>query len=312
MRNTSRTGRSSAQVAGAAVRGSRQSQWPRNPIDVFILAELQHRGLEPSPEASRETLLRRVALDLTGLPPTPGELDAFLADRSPDAYEKAVDRLLASPRYGERMALDWLDAARYADTNGYYTDLERHAWPWRDWVIAALNGNMPFDRFTIEQIAGDLLPGATVDQKVATGFNRNHMVTNESGSIDEECRVGYVVDRVDTTATVWLGLTVGCARCHDHKYDPITQKEYYGLFAYFNNVPEKGLVKDPVNPPPVLSLPTAEQEQQLAGLRRRAGCESALEGRRAGRKRGHGRLGKNRRRRAPPVPAARTPWPRSI
>ena len=251
------------------------SPWPRNPIDVFILAELQQRGLQPSPEESREVLLRRVSLDLTGLPPTHGELDACAADRSPGAYERAVDRLLASPRYGERMALDWLDAARYADTNGYYTDLERHAWPWRDWVIRALNGNMPFDRFTIEQLAGDLLPGATDDQKIATGFNRNHMVTNESGSIDEECRTGYVVDRVDTTATVWLGLTVGCARCHDHKYDPITQKEYYGLFAYFNNVPEKGLVKDPINPTPVLSLPTAAQDERLAKLRgRRARGES--------------------------------------
>ena len=253
------------------------SRWPRNPIDVFILAELQRRGLKPSPEESGDVLLRRVTLDLTGLPPTPAELDASAADRSPGAYERAVDRLLASPRYGERMALDWLDAARYADTNGYYTDLERHAWPWRDWVIRALNGNMPFDRFTIEQLAGDLLPGATDDQKIATGFNRNHMVTNESGSIDEECRIGYVVDRVDTTATVWLGLTVGCARCHDHKYDPITQKEYYGLFAYFNNVPEKGLVKDPVNPAPVLSLPTVAQDERLADLRgRRARGEGRL------------------------------------
>ncbi len=251
--------------------------WARNPIDVFILDELERRGLGPSPEENRDALLRRVTLDLTGLPPLLGELDALAADRSPGAYERAVDRLLASPRYGERMALDWLDAARYADTNGYYTDLERHAWPWRDWVIRAFNGNLPFDRFTIEQLAGDLLAGATNDQKIATGFNRNHMTTNESGSIDEECRVGYVVDRVDTTASVWLGLTLGCARCHDHKYDPITQKEYYGLFAYFNNVPEKGLVKDPVNPTPVLVLPTAAQEERLAHLReRRAHCESRL------------------------------------
>jgi hypothetical protein len=256
--------------------GRGASPWHRNPIDVFIMAELEQRGLQPSPEESREVLLRRVSLDLTGLPPTPGELDAYHSDRDPGAYERAVDRLLASPRYGERMALDWLDAARYADTNGYYTDLERHAWPWRDWVIRALNGNMPFDRFTIEQLAGDLLAGATDDQKVATGFNRNHMVTNESGSIDEECRTGYVVDRVDTTATVWLGLTAGCARCHDHKYDPITQKEYYGLFAFFNNVPEKGLVKDPVNPTPVLSLPTTAQDERLADL---AGRRARDEGR---------------------------------
>jgi hypothetical protein len=251
--------------------------WPRNPVDVFILAELQRHGLEPAPEAPREILLRRVTLDLTGLPPTPAERDAFLGDPAPDAYERAVDRLLASPRYGERMALDWLDAARYADTNGYYTDLERHAWPWRNWVIDAFNRNVPFDRFTIEQLSGDLLPAPTSDQKIATGFNRNHMVTNESGVIEEEARVGYVVDRVDTTATVWLGLTVGCARCHDHKYDPITQKEYYRLFAYFNNVPETGLVKDPVNPTPVLSLPTLAQERRLADLHnRRVQCESRL------------------------------------
>jgi hypothetical protein len=254
-----------------------RSGWPRNPIDRFVLAGLEGARLAPAPEERKALLLRRLALDLTGLPPSPEELDAFLAEPAPDAYERSVDRLLASPRYGERLALDWLDAARYADTNGYYTDLERHAWPWRDWVIAAFNRNLPFDRFTIEQIAGDLLPDATSAQNIATGFNRNHMVTNESGVIDEEARVGYVVDRVDTTATVWLGLTLGCARCHDHKYDPITQPEYYGLFAYFNNVPEKGLVKDPVNPAPVLSLPTAGQESQLAELRQhRLRCEAEL------------------------------------
>jgi hypothetical protein len=262
-----------------AVSGGRSS-WPRNPIDLFVLAELERQGLEPSSEENPQTLLRRVTLDLTGLPPTPEELEAHAADQTPGAYERAVDRLLASPRFGERMAIDWLDAARYADTNGHYTDLERHAWPWRDWVIRALNGNMPFDRFTVEQLAGDLLPGSTDDQKIATGFNRNHMVTNESGSIDEECRVGYVVDRVDTTATVWLGLTAGCARCHDHKYDPITQREYYGLFAYFNNVPEKGLVKDPINPTPVLSLPTAAQAERLSDLNgRRVRCEAQLKAR---------------------------------
>jgi hypothetical protein len=247
----------------------RRQDWPRNPIDSFVLAELERRGLAPSPEANRETLLRRVSLDLTGLPPTPAELNAFLADKSPDAYEKVVDRLLASPRYGERMALDWLDAARYADSNGFYNDLERHAWPWRDWVIRAFASNMPFDQFTIEQLAGDLLPQATQEQRVATGFNRNHMVTAESGVIDEEYRVGYVVDRVDTTSTVWLGMTIGCARCHDHKYDPISQQEYYSLFACFNNVPERGLTKDPINPPPVMSLPSAEQAQQLVALRKR-------------------------------------------
>lgn len=235
--------------------------WCRNPIDRFVLAELERRGMNPSPEASDETLARRLALDLTGLPSP--RVNAT-AKRDYDSY---VDELLASSRYGERMALDWLDAARYADTNGYYTDLERNAWPWRDWVIGAFNRNMPFDRFTIEQLAGDLLPGATTDQKIATGFNRNHPVTNESGVIDEEFRVSYVVDRLDTTATVWLGLSLGCARCHDHKYDPITQREYYQLFSLFNNVPEKGLVKDPVNPQPALMLPTAEQEKELANLK---------------------------------------------
>src|SRR6185312_2493821 len=162
----------------------------------------------------------------------------------------------------EEMARHWLDVARYADTHGLHLDNERQMWLYRDWVIRAFNDNLPFDRFTIEQLAGDLLPGATLDQKIATGFNRNHMVTNESGVIDEEARVGYVVDRVDTTASVWMGLTLGCARCHDHKYDPITQKEYYALFACFNNVPEKGLVKDPAHAPPVLALPTAEQERR--------------------------------------------------
>jgi hypothetical protein len=254
-------------------------KWPRNAIDRFVLAELDERGVRPSPEANKATLLRRVSLDLTGLPPTLAELDAFLADDSPQAYERVVDRLLASPSYGERMALDWLDAARYADTNGYYTDVERQAWPWRDWVIAAFNANKPFDEFTIEQLAGDLLPEATVQQKVATGFNRNHMVTNESGVDDEEYRVGYVVDRVDTTTTVWMGLTVGCARCHDHKYDPISQREYYQLFAYFNNIQENGLVKDPTNPPPVMGLPTPEQERQLAKLAdERKVCEAKLRG----------------------------------
>lgn len=241
----------------------KQAARARNEIDRFILAELESHGLHASAEADRATLLRRASLDLTGLPPTPAELDRFLADNSPDAYERQVDRLLASPRYGERLALDWLDAARYADTNGYYTDLPRQAWPWRDWVIRAFNANMPFDRFTIEQLAGDLLPNATAEQKIATGFNRNHMTNNESGIIDEEFRVSYVVDRVDTTGVVWLGLSVGCARCHDHKYDPITQREYYELFSFFNNVPEHGLVKSLDNPPPVLSLPTRDQQREL-------------------------------------------------
>jgi hypothetical protein len=242
--------------------------WGRNPIDAFVLERLEREGLSPSPEATPTTLIRRVTLDLTGLPPTPAEVDAFLADRSPDAYEKVVDRLLASPRYGERMVLEWLDAARYADSNGYQSDGTRTMWPWRDWVIDALNRNMPFDQLTVEQLAGDLLPGATRSQKIATGFNRNHMLNGEGGRIPEESRVDYVVDRVDTTATVWLGVTLGCARCHDHKFDPFTQKEYYRLFAYFNNVPESGAVDRGGNAAPVLSLPTREQEERLAALTR--------------------------------------------
>lgn len=214
--------------------------WPRNAIDRFILSRLEHEGLAPSPEASRETLIRRLTLDLTGLPPTIQEVDAFLADRSPIAYERLVDRLLASPRYGERMAWDWLDAARYADSNGYQGDNDRTMWPWRDWVVRTLNGNMPYDRFTIEQLAGDLLPGATLEQKLATGFNRNHMINGEGGRIAEENRVDYIMDQVETVSTVWLGLTMTCARCHDHKYDPITQRDYYQLFAFFNQTPVDG------------------------------------------------------------------------
>jgi Protein of unknown function (DUF1553)/Protein of unknown function (DUF1549)/Concanavalin A-like lectin/glucanases superfamily/Planctomycete cytochrome C len=215
--------------------------WPRNAIDFFVLARLEKEGLAPSPEAARETLIRRVTLDLTGLPPTPREVADFLADRSPNAYERVVDRLLASPRYGERMALDWLDAARYADTNGYQNDFARTMWPWRDWVIAAFTRNLPFDRFVVEQLAGDLLPNATPQQKIATGFNRNNRTVTEAGSIDEEWRVENGVDRVETTATVFLGLTLGCARCHDHKYDPLSQREFYQFFAFFNSLNEQGV-----------------------------------------------------------------------
>lgn len=238
-------------------------RWPRNPIDNFVLARLLQEGLTPSPEADRVTLLRRVSLDLTGLPPSPAEVDAFLADKSPNAYEKVVDRLLASPRFGERMAKPWLDAARYADTNGYQTDGDRSMWRWRDWVIEAFNKNMPFDRFTIEQIAGDMLPGATLEQKLATGFNRNHRGNSEGGVIPEEYAVEYVVDRVDTTATVWLGLTIGCCKCHNHKYDPLSQQEFYQLFAYFNNVPERGKAIKYGNSPPYIKTPTRAQEVRL-------------------------------------------------
>jgi hypothetical protein len=245
----------------------RNVAWPRNAIDHFILARLEHEGLNPSPEASRETLIRRVTLDLTGLPPTPAEVNAFRADRSPDAYERLVDRLLASPRYGERQAMEWLDLARYADTNGYQNDFARTMWPWRDWVIEAFNRNLPFDRFVIEQIAGDLLPGATQSQRIGTGFNRNNRTVTEAGSIDEEWRVENAVDRVETTATVFLGLTLGCGRCHDHKFDPITQREFYQFFAFFNSVKEQGVYTEQRgNVPPLILLPTPEDEKRLRQL----------------------------------------------
>jgi len=243
----------------------KNAAWPRNPIDFFILAKLEAAGLPLMPEASRETLIRRVTLELTGLPPTIDEINAFIGDPSPDAYERLVDRLLASPRYGERMVLEWLDAARYSDTNGYQTDGTRAMWPWRDWVIDALNKNMPFDRFTIEQIAGDMLPNPTTPQKIATGFHRNHMLNGEGGRIAEESRVDYVVDRVDTTGAVWLGLTVGCGRCHDHKYDPVSQKEYYQLYAYFNSIDETGGVdRRNSTAAPTVELPTEEQKARIA------------------------------------------------
>ncbi len=238
----------------------------RNPIDAFVLERLKREGLSHASPAERTTLLRRVTLDLTGLPPTPEETDRFLADAAPDAYERAVDRLLASPRYGERMASRWLDAARYADTSGYQTDGIRHMWRWRDWVIEAFNRNLPFDTFTIEQIAGDMLNSPTLEQRIATGFNRNHRGNAEGGIIPEEYAVEYVIDRVDTTATVWLGLTMGCARCHDHKFDPITHKEFYQVFALFNNVPEKGRAIKVGNSPPMIKAPTRDQQKELREL----------------------------------------------
>jgi hypothetical protein len=241
-------------------------RWPANAIDYFILARLDREGLKPAPEAPKETLIRRVSLDLTGIPPTPAEVEAFLADTSPGAYEKVVDRLLRSPRYGERMAARWLDAARYADTNGYQYDGERVMWRWRDWVINAFNRNQPFNQFALEQIAGDLLPNATREQVIATGFNRNHRANTEDGIVPEEYAVEYVADRVDTTSTVFLGTTFGCARCHNHKYDPFTQKEYYQLFAYFNNVPELGRAYKYGNSPPMVEAPTKAQQKQMAEL----------------------------------------------
>ncbi|HIF31388.1 MAG TPA: DUF1553 domain-containing protein [Planctomycetes bacterium] len=240
--------------------------WQRNTIDRFIQSSILKAGRSPSPEASKRKQIRRLTLDLTGLPPTPDSIRDFLQDHSPDAYERLLDRLLQSPQYGERMALIWLDAARYADTSGYQNDGPRDMWRWRDWVIAALNDNKPFDEFTIEQLAGDLIPNSTMAQRIATGFNRNHRGNAEGGIIPEEYQVEYVVDRVETTATVWLGLTVGCARCHDHKYDPIRQRDFYGLFAFFNSLPENGRAIKEGNSPPYTPAPTTSQTQQLQHL----------------------------------------------
>ncbi len=235
----------------------------RNPIDAFVQARLARQGLSPAPEASREVLIRRLSLDLTGLAPAPAEVAAFVADKDPEAYEKLVDRLLASPAFGERMAWDWLDAARYADSNGYQGDGERTMWPWRDWVVEAFNRNLPYDQFTVWQLAGDLLPGATDEQRLATGFCRNHPINGEGGRISEENRVDYVIDMAETTATVWLGLTTNCCRCHDHKFDPLTRRDYYGLFAFFNQTPVDGGGGNPQTPP-VLEVVTGDQREQLA------------------------------------------------
>lgn len=243
-------------------------QWPRTAVDQFVLARLEKEGLAPSAEADKPTLLRRLSLDLTGLPPSIAELDAFLADKSPQAYEKQVDRLLASPHYGEKMALHWLDIARYADTHGYHIDSHRDMWPWRDWLISAFNRNLPYDQFAVWQLAGDLLPNATREQKLASGFNRNHVINYEGGAIADEYLAEYVIDRVETTSTAFLGLTVGCARCHDHKYDPISQRDFYRMYAFFHNIDEKGLDGQKGNAAPMLKLSTetqAEKEKRLDG-----------------------------------------------
>lgn len=240
--------------------------WPRCPVDAFVLRSLEAHDLAPSIPAERAALAKRLTLTLTGLPPTLDELDAFLADMGPDAAERLVDRLLAAPQYGERMAVPWLDLARYADTHGYHADAHRDMWSWRDWVVQAFNRGLPFDQFTIEQLAGDLLPNATLAQRIATGFNRNHMIIFENGVIDEEYRTEYVADRVATTATAWLGMTMSCARCHDHKHDPFTQRDYYRLFAFFNNVSERGIDGDQGNATPYLAAPTSRQRADLDRL----------------------------------------------
>ncbi len=247
--------------------------WVRNPIDAFVLARLEQEGLKPSAEAEKATLLRRASLDLTGLPPSPEEVDAFLADKNPDAFEKAVDRLLDSPHYGEHQARYWLDMARYADTNGYEKDERRTIWPYRDWVINAFNRDMPYDQFTIEQLAGDLLPNATREQKIATGFHRNTMVNTEGGTDDEEFRIAAVVDRVNTTMEVWMGTTMACAQCHNHKFDPFTQKEYYRLLAFFNSTEDRGRSNEPTLP-----LFNEEQAARLKALAARSATLKKLTG----------------------------------
>ena len=262
------------------------NDWAKNPIDQFVLSKLESHGLHPSPQADRSTLIKRLSIDLLGLPPTIEEVDAFVSDPDPAAYEKLVDRMLANPHYGERLALPWLDAARYSDSNGFQQDGDTWQWIWRDWVVRAINDDLPFDQFTIWQVAGDLLPDATPDQKIASGFNRNHMLNGEGGAIAEEQRFVNLFDRVDTTSTTWLGLTMACAQCHDHKYDPVTQKDYYQFLDAFNRVPESGTPQRQSSRirvgKPFLELPTAENKKHIAELEKKisdlqSACDSAAD-----------------------------------
>lgn len=249
--------------------------WPKNPVDHFVLNRLEQEGMAPSPPANKEQLIRRLSFDLTGLPPTIPEIDAFLGDESPDAYEKVVDRLIASKAYGERMATEWMDVSRYADSHGYQADGLREMWQWRDWVIKSYNENLPFDKFVTWQLAGDMLPNATREQILATAFNRNHALNSEAGAIDEEFRLENVFDRTNTTAKAFMGLTMECARCHDHKFDPITQKEYFQLSAFFNNVKELGLISSDGNAGPLLPLPEKEVEEKLAFIQKKIADQEA-------------------------------------
>lgn len=273
----------------------KDTRWVRNPIDRFVLAKLEAEGMAPSPEADRATLIKRLSTDLTGLPPTPAQVDSFVADADPKAYENLVDRLLASPHYGERMALPWLDAARYADSNGFQQDGDTWQWVWRDWLVKALNDDMPFNQFTIRLLAGDLLPGATPGDKIASGFNRNHLLNGEGGAIAEEQRWVNLFDRIDTTSTTWLGLTMACAQCHDHKFDPMTQKDYYSLLDAFNRVPESGTPQFFSSrirvAAPFVEIPTEENTARVAELEarmkqaeaeRKVAADSAFEGWRLG------------------------------
>ena len=253
--------------ARPAIPNVKNKSWPRTPVDHFVLSKLEQEGLVPTPQADKETLIRRLALDLTGLPPSIEQVERFVADDSTDAYESLVDEFLASPNYGERMAIPWLDYARYADSNGFQSDGSRDIWAWRDWVINAYNDNLPFDQFTIEQLAGDMLPNPTLSQRIATGFNRNHRLNGEGGRIVDEWFVETVIDRVETTGMTWRGLTFNCCRCHDHKYDPISQKEFFQMFAFFNSVEESGVLaptgKNGENTPPLLTLTTPETEATI-------------------------------------------------
>jgi hypothetical protein len=248
----------------------KQTGWVRNEIDRFVLEKLEAKNLQPSPEADKATLIRRLSLDLIGLPPSPAEVDAFVADTAPDAYDKLVERLLKSEHYGERMALPWLDAARYADSNGFQQDGDTFQWVWRDWVVKALNADMPYSQFSIEQLAGDLLPNASQEQMIATAFNRNHLLNGEGGAIPEEQRFNILFDRVDTTSTTWLGLTMACAQCHDHKYDPMTQRDYYSLMSIFNQVSEDGRAGGGGGAKrvaaPFLEMLTEENKRQMAEI----------------------------------------------
>ena len=244
----------------------KEAAWIRNPIDNFVAAKLESVGLTPAPEADRRTLARRVSLDLIGLPPTPEMVEAFVKDDKPDAYERLVDKLMASPKWGEHRGRYWLDAARYGDTHGIHIDNYREIWSYRDWVIDAINKNMPFDQFTIENLAGDLLPNATLEDRLGSGFNRCNITTSEGGAIDEEYQVLYTRDRVETTSKVWMGLTSGCAVCHDHKFDPITQKEFYQLAAFFNNTTQKPMDGNIKDTPPIVMVPQKSDAARLDQL----------------------------------------------
>ena len=252
-------------IPPVAVPETGESQWPENPIDHFILRRLQQERLEPNPRANRYTLIRRLSLDLRGLPPTPEAADAFVADESPEAWERLVDGLLAEASFGQRIAQDWLDLARYADTNGYQGDQTRSMWPWRDWVVDAIARDLPFDEFSIWQLAGDLLPDASLEQRLATGFARNHMINGEGGRIPEENRVDYVMDMAETAGTAWLGLTFNCCRCHDHKFDPLSRRDYYALTAFFNQTPVDGSGGSG-HTEPTLRVPDSSQERELERL----------------------------------------------